>query len=52
MKAEEGAVEEEGPQEGEKLISSSPRWLGGKEPTCQCRRQRRRGFNPWVRKIL
>ena len=23
----------------------------GKEPTCQCRRFKRRGFNPWVRKI-
>ena len=25
-----------------------PRWLSGKERTCQCRRF---GFNPWVRKI-
>ena len=25
-----------------------PRWLSGKESTCQCRRLR---FNPWVRKI-
>ena len=24
---------------------------GGKEPTCQCRRLRRPGFNPWVKKI-
>ena len=23
----------------------------GKESTCQCRRHRRHGFNPWVRKI-
>ena len=23
----------------------------GKEPTCQCRRCKRHGFNPWVRKI-
>ena len=23
----------------------------GKEPTCQCRRHKRRGFDPWVRKI-
>ena len=23
----------------------------GKEPTCQCRRQKRRRFDPWVRKI-
>ena len=28
-----------------------PRWLGGKESTCQCRRQRKLGFTPWVRKI-
>ena len=28
-----------------------PRWLSGKESTCQCRRCRRHGFNPWVRKI-
>ena len=28
-----------------------PRWLTGKESACQCRRRRRRGFNPWVRKI-
>ena len=29
-------------------IKGLPRWLSGKEPTCQCRRFR---FNPWVRKI-
>ena len=23
----------------------------GKEPICQCRRHKRHGFNPWVRKI-
>ena len=23
----------------------------GKEPTCQCRRHKRRGFNPWVGEI-
>ena len=28
-----------------------PRWLGAKEPACQCRRHQRCGFNPWVRKI-
>ena len=28
-----------------------PRWLSGKEFTCQCRRCRRHGFNPWIRKI-
>ena len=26
-------------------------WLGGKEPTCQCRRCKRHRFDPWVRKI-
>ena len=26
-------------------------WLGGKESACQCRRCRRQGFDPWVRKI-
>ena len=25
-----------------------PRWLSGRDPTCQCRR---RGFHPWVGKI-
>ena len=24
---------------------------GGKEPVCQCRRHKRHGFDPWVRKI-
>ena len=28
-----------------------PMWLSGKEPTCQCGRQRSRVFGPWVRKI-
>ena len=28
-----------------------PRWLSGKESTCQCRRHRRPGSNPWVVKI-
>ena len=27
------------------------RWLNGKETPCQCRRLRRRGFDPWVRSI-
>ena len=27
------------------------RRLSGKESTCQCRRCRRHGFDPWVRKI-
>ena len=28
-----------------------PRWCCGKEPACQCRRHKRHGFDPWVRKI-
>ena len=28
-----------------------PRWLSGKEPTCQCSRRERPGFDPWVLKI-
>ena len=28
-----------------------PRWLSGKEPTCQCRRCRRHGFDPWAGKL-
>ena len=28
-----------------------PRWLSGKEPACQSRRQKRRRFHSWVRKI-
>ena len=28
-----------------------PRWFSGNEPTCQYRRYRRCGFNPWVWKI-
>ena len=28
-----------------------PRWASGKEPTCQCRKCKRHGFDPWVRKI-
>ena len=27
------------------------RWASCKEPACQCRRQRRGGFHPWVGKI-
>ena len=29
----------------------TPRWLRGKESACQCRRHRRCGFSPWVRKF-
>ena len=28
-----------------------PGSASGKEPTCQCRRHKRCGFNPWVGKI-
>ena len=28
-----------------------PRWHDGKESTCQCRRRKRCGFYPWLRKI-
>jgi len=28
-----------------------PGWLKGKESTCQCRRQKRLGFDPWLGKI-
>ena len=29
-----------------------PGGAGGKEPGCQCRRPKRREFNPWVRKMI
>ena len=28
-----------------------PSGLASKQPTCQCRRRKRRGFKPWVRKV-
>ena len=37
------------------LMKDRENFLGaahGKEPACQCRRHKRQGFNPWVRKIL
>ena len=34
-----------------KLISGFPGGSGGEEPACQCRRHKRLGFDPWVRKI-
>ena len=33
-------------------LSWLPRWLSGKKSTCQYRRFRRHGFDPWIRKIL
>jgi len=35
----------------ELLMAGLPRWHNGKESTYQCRRCKRRGFNPWVGKI-
>ena len=32
-------------------LQGFPGGAGGKEPACQCRRPKRRGFHPWVRKI-
>ena len=32
-------------------ITGFPGGASGKEPTCQCRRLKRPGFSPWVRKI-
>ena len=34
-----------------KFMLGLPRWLSGKEPTCQCRRHRRHRSDPRVRKI-
>ena len=40
-----------------KYLKKINRYLGfpggasGKEPTCQCRKYKRHGFDPWVRKI-
>ena len=33
------------------ISNGLPRWLSGKESTCQCRRCRRHGFSLWVGKI-
>ena len=33
------------------LFSRLPRWFSGKESACQCRRCRRLGFHPWIRKV-
>ena len=34
-----------------RILSRHPGGASGKEPTCQCRRCKRCGFNPWVGKI-
>ena len=31
-------------------LTGIPKWLSGKESACHCRRHRRCGFHPWVRK--
>ena len=33
------------------LLKGYPADASGKEPTCQCRKYKRCGFDPWVRKI-
>jgi len=33
------------------IKQSFPGDISGKEPACQCRRPKRLGFHPWVRKI-
>ena len=33
-------------------VRGFPGGASGEEPVCQCRRHKRSGFNPWVRKIL
>ena len=33
------------------MVCGLPRWHSGKESTCQCRRCKRRRFDPWVQKI-
>jgi len=34
-----------------KASKGFPGGTSGKEPSCQCSRQKRHGFGPWVRKI-
>ena len=41
------------PSHAKTLINGGfPGGTSGKEPSCQCRRHKRCGFNPWVGKIL
>ena len=35
----------------EGILGCFPGGASGKEPDCQCKKHKRRGFNPWVRKI-
>ena len=32
-------------------LRGSPGVTSGRKPTCQCRRHKRHGFNPWIKKI-
>ena len=34
-----------------KRVLRIPRWCSGKESTCQCRKQNRHGFDPWIEEI-
>ena len=36
---------------GKPALPLPPGGASGKEPTCQCRRGKRCGFDPWIRKI-
>ena len=36
---------------GISLLLRLPRWRSGKESTCQCKRLKSRGFDPWIGKI-
>ena len=38
-------------EKGKAIQRGFIRDVSGKEPACQCRRHKRRGFDPWVRKI-
>ena len=33
------------------MFKGLPTWCSGNESVCQCRRLRRCGFDPWVRKV-
>ena len=50
---EEASVDESRTQTGAVCqgVYGLPKWHGGNEPACQCRRQKRHGFHPWVGKI-
>ena len=41
-----------GRETGKSNHQSFPGGASGKEPVCQCRRPKKRGFDPWVGKTL